>query len=166
MATRLEKMPSRPDYSVRLTIGGKVYEGVGFESVYFPDGVITYGYEYYARHREDNYGRIASVKREKGLTVNFWGTIVLKEPIDFGNDNEVSVEECDMDEDVPPYDVNGKEIHVGDTVIWKDPDPRGVGIASYEVDEVRTDMVRMSNRYGECEAPPEECAVVNITPRA
>ena len=59
-------------------------------------------------------------------------------------------------------DINGVEIHVGDTVIWQDPDPQGVGIASYEVYEVREDMVRLANKHSECEALPQECAVVRL----
>ena len=57
------------------------------------------------------------------------------------------------------YDENGKEIHKGDTVIWTDPETGNE--AEYEVyEEPSSEMVKLSNQYGECEAFPEECVVV------
>lgn len=55
-------------------------------------------------------------------------------------------------------DRNGKAIHVGDNVIWHDFEMNTT--STYEVYEVREDMVKLANQYGECEALPEECEVV------
>lgn len=99
MAIKLTKMPPQPDYTLRLTIGGKEYSGVGYESAYFAEGVYEFGNsQYYARHADDDMCAIASVKRDKGLTVNFWGTVCLSEPIDFGDCDEMEVEVCEMEE--------------------------------------------------------------------
>ena len=43
---------------------------------------------YYVRHKEDDLGEPFSVKRDKGLTVNFMGTLVTEQSISFGNDED------------------------------------------------------------------------------
>ena len=98
MATKMSKIPQQPDYECELTIGGKVYNGVGYESAYFEDGVCPNPNEYYVRHADDDWSRPASIKRNKGLTVNFWGTICTSEPIEFGEADEVEIEVCEMEE--------------------------------------------------------------------
>lgn len=99
MAIKLTKMPPQPDYTLRLTIGGKEYHGVGYESAYFAEGVYPYQHSlYYARHADDDMSRPVSIKRNMGLTVNFWGTICLSEPIDFGDKDEVECVLCEFEE--------------------------------------------------------------------
>lgn len=62
-------------------------------------------------------------------------------------------------DDETAYDMNGNEIHMGDYVIWVDPETGRR--AKYEVyDEPSSEMVRLANKYGECEAFPEECIVI------
>lgn len=56
------------------------YEGCCILDEYLPKGK----YSYYCRHSEKNMSLIVGVKKEKGLTVNFWGTIVTDEPLVFG----------------------------------------------------------------------------------
>ncbi len=57
------------------------------------------------------------------------------------------------------YDIKGHEIHKGDVVIWTDPETkRKIKYRVYE--EPSSEMVKMANKYGECEALPSECVVV------
>lgn len=57
------------------------------------------------------------------------------------------------------YDKNGVEIHEGDMVMWVDPETGRK--ARYEVYDTPTeDMVKLYNKYGECEALPSECVVI------
>ena len=70
-----------------LRVGDKTIKAVGYEHHYFPNGVPANKHEYYARTPQ--MGKI-DIKKNKGLTVNFWGTIVTDVPIDFGNDTEVT----------------------------------------------------------------------------
>ena len=65
----------------------------------------------------------------------------------------------DFEYDDTAYDRNGRKIHKGDVVIWTDPETRRK--VKYEVcEEPTSEMVRMANKYGECEAFPHECVVV------
>lgn len=58
----------------------------GYEGCYILDEDLPKGkYSYYCRHSESNLSLIVGVKKEKGLTVNFWGTIVTDEPLEFGD---------------------------------------------------------------------------------
>lgn len=58
-------------------------------------------------------------------------------------------------------DVNGRTISVGDTVIWQDPET--LAMARYQVTKVHNEeVVHLWNAYGECEAHPQECAVINL----
>lgn len=57
----------------------------GYECCYILDEDLPKGkYSYYCRHSESNLSLIVSVKKEKGLTCNFWGCIVTDEPLTFG----------------------------------------------------------------------------------
>lgn len=57
----------------------------GYECCYILDEDLPPGkHSYYCRHSESNLSLIVGVKKEKGLTVNFWGTIVTDEPLTFG----------------------------------------------------------------------------------
>lgn len=69
-----------------LQIGGKEMKAVGYEGHTFSKGVPESRYEYYARNEYHALG----IKKNKGVTVNFWGTIITKKPIDFGEDTEVT----------------------------------------------------------------------------
>lgn len=58
------------------------------------------------------------------------------------------------------YDKNGNEIHTGDRVIWVDPeDGRRVEYQVYD-ENPTSDMVKLANEHGECEAYPEDCIVI------
>lgn len=57
------------------------------------------------------------------------------------------------------YDMNGKEIHNGDNVIWIDPSTEECH--KYRVyEEPTSSMVKLASEYGECEAYPEDCIVI------
>ena len=61
------------------------------------------------------------------------------------------------DEDV--VDANGYVIKKGDKVIWTDPETGNK--VKYEVyEEPTAEMVKLANKYGECEAFPWECRVI------
>ena len=62
----------------------------GYSGIYFLDQPKG-KYQYYCRHSERDWDKIISVKANLGLTVNFWGTIVTDEPIDFNGKDEVRV---------------------------------------------------------------------------
>lgn len=55
---------------------------------------------------------------------------------------------------------NGRVIHVSDRVLWRDPETGSS--TEYEVCHVHSaELVKLSNDYGECEALPGECTIVN-----
>lgn len=57
------------------------------------------------------------------------------------------------------YDMYGSEIEKGDKVVWIDPETKTRTV--YEVYEEPSDeMVKLWNKYGECEALPSECYIV------
>lgn len=57
------------------------------------------------------------------------------------------------------YDELGQEIQEGDTVIWTDPETHRK--TKYTVvGTPNSEMVKLSNKYGYCEALPEECLIV------
>jgi len=75
---------------------GEWIECEGYEDCYILDEDLPKGkHSYYCRHTETNLSRIQSVKKEKGLTVNFWGTIVTDVAIDFGDDDELMISKVD-----------------------------------------------------------------------
>jgi len=62
-------------------------------------------------------------------------------------------------DDERAYDKNGQEIHKGSIVMWRDPETGRK--TKYEVyEEPTSEMVKMANDYGECEAFPDECLVI------
>ena len=62
----------------------EAYDGIYFDEV--PAGK----YQYYCRHSDYDFEKIISIKAERGLTVNFWGTIVTSKPINFNGREEVN----------------------------------------------------------------------------
>ena len=71
---------------------GEWIECEGYEDCYILDEDLPKGkHSYYCRHTENNLSLIQSVKKEKGLTVNFWGTIVTDVAIDFGELDELKI---------------------------------------------------------------------------
>ena len=93
MALRIEYRDSRP-FGVHMTLRvarrRATIAAKGYEGVYFSDGTLPDGkHPSYCRHSESDWSRIVSIKRHRGLTVNFWGTIVTDAPIDFGGADEV-----------------------------------------------------------------------------
>ena len=74
-----------------------------------------------------------------------------------------SGEECINPDDAEiAIDKNGNVIHKGDKVLWTDPEfGRRRNPIEYEVyEEPSSEMVKLSNEYGECEAFPHECEVL------
>lgn len=78
---------------LEITVMGKTYEGMLYENEWFGDTVPNGVHDYYVRHFEDDFGRPAVIKKNKGLTVNFLGTFATSEPIDFGNAEEFYIED-------------------------------------------------------------------------
>jgi len=70
---------------------GAWIECEGYDGVYFEDDVPEGKYAYYCRHKEMNFSQLVSIKKNRNLTVNFWGTIVTDEPINFGTEDEIDV---------------------------------------------------------------------------
>ena len=99
MAMRIEYSNRRP-FGVHMTLRvarrRATVEAKGYEGVYFADGTLPDGkHQYYCRHSDTDWSRIVSIKRHRGLTVNFWGTVVTDEPIDFGGADEVDARVVD-----------------------------------------------------------------------
>ena len=83
---------------------GSWIECEGYEGCYILDEDLPDGkYSYYCRHKETNLDLILSIKRDKGLTFNFWGCIVTDEPLDFGDADELIISR--MINDTENYDV-------------------------------------------------------------
>ena len=67
----------------------------------------------------------------------------------------------DDEEPEPVVDANGYIIKKGNKVIWTDPETGKK--AKYEVYEEPTEeMVKLWSKYGECEAYPWECRVIEV----
>ncbi len=56
-----------------------------------------YPYMYQIRHDEDDW--IKPIMLEKRVVVNFWGTVFMKEPIEFNDDSYINIDRFDMDSD-------------------------------------------------------------------
>ena len=83
--------PHRQMVRIRINRRKKTIKAEAYESVYFKDDDMPKGkYRYYCRHSERDWDKIISIKANLGLTVNFWGTIVTDNPIDFKGKDEVS----------------------------------------------------------------------------
>ena len=85
-----EEVKDNENYRTRLVLkvrGRKEWiECEGYEDCYIFDEDVPEGkYSYYCRHSESNFSLIVGIEQEKGLTVNFWGTIVTDEPLTFGD---------------------------------------------------------------------------------
>ena len=81
----------RQNVRIRINRRKKPIKAEAYESVYFLDEKMPDGkYRYYCRHSENDWDKIVSIKANLGLTVNFWGTIVTNEPINFRGKDEVS----------------------------------------------------------------------------
>lgn len=71
-------------------ISGEFFDGVSLENV--PQDK----YDYFLRHSEDDWSQPVGIKKNKGLTVNFMGSIVLDTPLDFGDKDELAVEDWNL----------------------------------------------------------------------
>ena len=98
MATKLNYTDARENSVYRQNLVIKVsgrkgawIECEGYDGVHFEGELPKGKYAYYCRHKEMNLSQMVSIKKERNLTVNFWGTIVTDSPIDFGTDDEVMV---------------------------------------------------------------------------
>ena len=96
MAQRIKFNGSKPDWKLELVLDdGLIINADGYESSYFTDELPKGKYDYYVRHSDEDWAEICGIKKNKGLTVNFWGTIVTDEELDFGEENELYVVKCD-----------------------------------------------------------------------
>lgn len=60
------------------------------------------------------------------------------------------------------YDCTGKEIHKGDLVKWYDPALNYWSKVTYTVyTDPREEMLHLWSPYGECEAFPSECKIID-----
>lgn len=76
---------------IRINRRKKLITAEVYDGVYFNDEDIPKGkYQYYCRHSDTDFCKLVSIKKNKGLTVNFFGSIVTDEPIDFNGKDEVS----------------------------------------------------------------------------
>ena len=95
MAQKIKFNESKPDWKLELVLDdGLIINADGYESSYFSDKLPEGKYDYYARHSDEDWTEICGIKKNKGLTVNFWGTIVTDEELDFGKENELYVVKC------------------------------------------------------------------------
>ena len=74
---------------IRINRRKNTIKAEGYDGIYFLDAPEK-AHHYYCRHSENDWDKIISVKANKGLTVNFWGTIVTEEPINFNGKDEIS----------------------------------------------------------------------------
>ena len=82
----------------------------------------------------------------------------LMDEYDKAYDDDEDDEDEDEDEEAV-VDANGYVIKKGDKVIWTDPETGNK--VKYEVyEEPTAEMVKLANEYGECEALPWECRVI------
>lgn len=96
MAQRIKFNESKPDWKLELVLDdGLIINADGYESSYFIDELPERKHDYYARHSDEDWTEICGIKKNKGLTVNFWGTIVTDEELDFGEEKELYVVKCD-----------------------------------------------------------------------
>lgn len=65
-------------------VAGEFFDATALKNV--PKGK----HDYYLRHADYDLTEPVGIKRDKGLTVNFMGTLVLDEPLEFA-DNEIEV---------------------------------------------------------------------------
>ena len=94
MAQKIKFNESKPDWKLELVLDdGLIINADGYESSYFTDELPEGKHDYYVRHSDEDWTEICGIKKNKGLTVNFWGTIVTDEELDFGEDNELYVVE-------------------------------------------------------------------------
>lgn len=78
---------------IRINRRKKPIVAEAYNGIYFNDDEQMFPknkYRYYCRHSERDWDKLVSIKKSLGLTVNFWGTIVTDEPIDFNGKDEVS----------------------------------------------------------------------------
>lgn len=95
MAQKIKFNESKPDWKLELVLDdGLIIIADGYESSYFTDELPEGKYDYYARHSDEDWTEICGIKKNKGLTVNFWGTIVTDEELDFGKERELYVVKC------------------------------------------------------------------------
>ena len=80
---------------------------------------------------------------------------------DLMDEYDNAYDEYDEDEDEIVLDANGYIIKKGNKVIWTDPETGNK--VKYEVyEEPTAEMVKLANKYGECEAFPWECRVIEV----
>lgn len=99
MAVKKLYKDTEPDFIVELTLeNGDVMTVEAYDAIYFGlcDAMPEGRYAYYTRHRECDMSLPCSVKRSLGLTVNFWGTIVTDRPINFGDNDELDINDINM----------------------------------------------------------------------
>jgi hypothetical protein len=83
---------------IRINRRKNTIKAEGYDGIYFLDAPEGTNH-YYCRHSENDWDKIISVKANKGLTVNFWGTIVTEEPINFNGKDEISARVVEREEE-------------------------------------------------------------------
>lgn len=79
---------------------GKWIECEGYEDVVIDEDSLPKGkHSYYCRHKDNNFSQIVGVKKNKNLTVNFWGSIVTDAPIDFGTEDELTISKVENEDE-------------------------------------------------------------------
>ena len=80
---------------------------------------------------------------------------------DLMNEYNNAYNDEDEDDEDPVVDANGYIIKKGNIVVWTDPETGNK--TEYEVyEEPTAEMVKLANEYGECEAFPWECRVIEV----
>lgn len=62
-----------------------------------------------------------------------------------------------MEQENLKLDINGKELHIGDEVLWYDPNEEYCDLTRvYEIFDIQGDIISISDEYGESEVYASE----------
>ena len=82
-----ERNEYKENLVIRINRRKNTINAEGYDGIYFEDEIPADKHQYYCVHSENDWDKIIAIKRERGLTCNFWGTIVTDAPIDFGKED-------------------------------------------------------------------------------
>jgi hypothetical protein len=69
-----------------------------------------------------------------------------------------------MEQENLKLDINGEELHIGDKVVWHDPDEEYRDLTRvYEIFDIQGDIISISDEYGESEVYSSELKKVFIS---
>ena len=66
---------------------------------------IGYPYSYHIRHDEDDWTCPISI--ERFVVVNFFGTVFMKKPLEFGADDYIEIEQFELEGECVKFTLNG-----------------------------------------------------------